>query len=60
MTLEVRSILKESWLTLFKNKKTGIFNSKPAVSYANTLVLYITRVHCRCARNTLLHCACIL
>ena len=32
MTLEARNILKEGWLTLFKNKKTGIFNSKPAVS----------------------------
>lgn len=33
MTLEPKNILKEGWLTLFKNKKTGIFNSKPAVSY---------------------------
>jgi len=33
MTLESRSVLKEGWLTLFKSKKTGLFNSKPAVSW---------------------------
>ena len=33
MTLEAKNILKEGWLTLFKNKKTGIFNSKPAVRH---------------------------
>ena len=26
-------MLKEGWLTLFKSRKTGIFNSKPAVSW---------------------------
>ena len=31
MTLEGRKVMKEGWLTLFKSRKTGIFNSKPAV-----------------------------
>lgn len=33
MTLEAKNVLREGWLTLFKNRKTGLFNSKPAVRY---------------------------
>lgn len=42
MTLDSKALLKEGWLTLYKGKKTGLFNSKLAVSLLSMCIMQYT------------------